>query len=315
MEPAVLGKVLDHIEQQEKDVHSLLIVRNGYLVLEWYSHPYSLDKKHILNSCTKSFLSTLVGLAIDKGYVQNENNAVMNYFPEYRSDKHDETKQRITIRHLLTMSSGLDWPQYGPNNASDRMGESDDWVKFILSRPMAAEPGSQTNYSNGDSHLLSAILQQVTGATALDFGRKWLFGPLGITDTHWDRDPQGISIGSAALYLTPRDAAKLGQLYLNHGLWEGRMVVSPGWVDASVQSHTRMPTTGGPADYGYYWWVYPERGLYEAWGGAGQRIGVFPAHSLAVVMTADIGDDVPRSPFAAAIYRSICESVTAQGPA
>jgi len=196
----------------------------------------------------------------------------MDFFPEYRVTNQDQRKGRITIEHLLTMTSGIDWPQYGPNNISDLMGKSGDWVKFILDRPMAAEPGSRFNYSNGDSHLLSAIIHRATGETALDFGWKYLFQPLGISDIRWDYDPRGITIGSATIYLTPRDMAKLGSLYLNDGKWEGKAQVPADWVRASHRSHAKAKTAAGFADYGYNWWIYPALGLYEAWGGAGQRI-------------------------------------------
>jgi CubicO group peptidase (beta-lactamase class C family) len=198
LDPAALVKLLEYIEEQGRDVHSLLVIRNGYIVMEVYYFPYTRDTKHILNSCTKTFVSALVGIAIDKGYIRGTNSTVLDFFPEYRNTNQDQRKGRITIEHLLTMTSGIDWPQYGPNNISDQMGKSGDWVKFILDRPMAAEPGSRFNYSNGDSHLLSAIIQRATGETALDFGWKYLFQPLGISDVRWDYDPWGRHSNSAA---------------------------------------------------------------------------------------------------------------------
>jgi CubicO group peptidase (beta-lactamase class C family) len=137
---------------------------------------------------------------------------------------------------------------------------------------MAAAPGTVTNYSNGDSHLLSAIIAKVTGSPALDFACNRLFGPLGIDDVRWDADPQGRSIGSAALYLRPVDMTKLGLLYLASGAWNGQRILS--------------------AD----------------WGGAGQRIGMFPELGVVVVMTASIGDDFPRSPFAGTIYDDVLQA-------
>lgn len=308
MDSVALIKIFEYVEEENKDIHSLLVIRNGYIVLEAYYHPYTWDRKHILNSCTKSFVSALVGIAIDEGYIHNENSSVLDYFPEYDIADNDELKKRIEIEHLLTMTSGIDWPQYGRDNISDQMVRSDDWVRFILDRPMAADPGSQSNYSNGDAHLLSAIIQKTTGKTALDFGWELLFRPLGISDVRWDYDPQGINIGSATMYIIPRDMAKLGYLYLNNGIWEGETIISSDWVDLSFQSHTRIQTAGGFADYGYYWWIYPERGLYEAWGGQGQRIGVFPDLNIVTVMTSDIPDDTPISPFFSSMYDYIVES-------
>src|SRR5262249_32272444 len=149
LDSATLVKLLEYIEEQGKDVHSLLIIRNCYIVMEVYCFPYTRDTKHILNSCTKSFVSALVGIAIDKGHIRGTNSAVLDFFPEYRVTDRNQRKGRITVEHLLTMTSGIDWSQYGPDNMSDQMGKSGDWVKFVLDRPMAAEPGSRFNYSNG----------------------------------------------------------------------------------------------------------------------------------------------------------------------
>jgi CubicO group peptidase (beta-lactamase class C family) len=313
MDSSKLVDLLNYIAQQDHGIDSLLIIRNGVMILETYYYPYTRDQKHALNSCTKSFVSALVGIAIDKGYIPSINSKVLDYFPEYRSLDRDPRRQAITIGHLLTMTSGIDWPQYSPDNISTKMTQSNgDWVKFILERPMAAEPGSQANYSNGDAHLLSAIIQKATGETAFDFGWVSLLQPLGISDVRWDYDPMGISIGSAALYLTPRDMAKLGYLYLNDGVWEGKRIISADWVQESVRSHTKISITAGSVDYGYYWWIYPKLGMYEAWGGAGQRIAVFPELNIVTVITSDNPDDAPVTSFSTEIYRSIIGAAKSQ---
>jgi len=255
----------------------------------------------------------LIGIAIHDGKLREDDFAA-SYFPEYPPVDGDPRRQRIRIKHLLTMSSGIFWPQTRTINASDEMGRSSDWVRFILNRPMAAEPGTVTNYSNGDSHLLSAILQNVTETTALDFARKRLFEPLGISEVAWDADPQGRSIGSAALQLRPVDMAKFGWLYLSDGQWQASRLVEAAWVEKSLTAQVKMPTRGGPADYGYYWWLYPERNLFEAWGGAGQRIGLLRDLRVVVVMTADMPDDFPRAPLAARLYDVIRESARASRP-
>jgi len=313
MDSNLLGRVFRDMGGESKGLHSLLVVRNRCLVFEAYWPPHHRDQKHYLNSATKAVLSALVGIAVHDGKLR-EDDLVVSYFPDYVSADGDPRKKRISVKHLLTMSSGIFWPQSASENASDQMGRSADWVRFILDRPMAAEPGSVTNYSNGDSHLLSAVLQKATGATALDFARKRLFEPLGISDVAWDSDPQGRSIGSAALQMRPVDMAKLGSLYLSYGQLETRRVLDRGWVEKSLTAHVKMPTAGGPAGYGYYWWLYPERELFEAWGGAGQRIGVLRDIGLVVVMTADIPNDIPRSPFAARLYDIIRESVKSSRP-
>lgn len=282
-------------------INGVVVVQDGALLYEKYADPYHPAARHILNSCTKSFLSTLVGIAIDRGHIVGVDEPVVSYFPEWVID--DPRKQRITIGHLLSMASGIRWPQYGPDNISDRMTGSPNWVEFILAQPMAAEPGKHINYSNGDSHLIAAILHHATG-DVLEFASTNLFAPLSIDDVRWDRDPQGINIGSATLYLRPRDMAKLGQLVLNHGHWNGTSVVSPKWLQQATSSHVKMPSNQ-LTDYGYYWWLYPDHGLIEAWGGAGQRIAIFPDRNVVVVITADRPDDAPRSTTADEIYRRV----------
>ena len=308
MDSGLLAEAFEFLQGQKKALHSVLILRRGCLVVEAHAPGHSPSEKHILNSCMKTVLSALVGIAMEKGCLR-EDDRVLDYFPEYVPTDGDARRGRIMLRHLLSMSSGISWPQFGPNNVSDAMGRSDDWIHFILQRPMAAEPGTVANYSNGDAHLVSAILQKATGRTALDFAREVLFEPLGISDVHWECDPQGRNIGSAAMYLRPSDMAKIGGLYLNYGEWEQQQVIARTWIDASWSTHTQMPTSGGTAGYGYYWWLYPERGLYEAWGGACQRIGVLPAVGVVVVVTADIPDDTPRAHLTSTLYDYIQQSI------
>jgi CubicO group peptidase (beta-lactamase class C family) len=310
MSAARLARVFALAQRHASQLHSLLVVRNGRLVREQYWPPNQRNTKHILNSCTKAVLSTLVGIAVALGHL-SESDRALDFFPEYAA-LGDDRQRRITVRHLLTMSSGISWPQYGPDNVSDAMSRSDDWVRFILERPMAVEPGAVTNYSNGDSHMLAAILERATGGSALAFAQAALFEPLEIHDASWDCDPQGRNIGSAAMYLTPADMAKFGVLYLSEGMWQGRRIVSRDWIARSLSQQTRMPTKGGAAGYGYYWWLYPERGLCEAWGGAGQRIAIFPARSLVVVMTAEIDDDSPRSELAGQVYDGVLAAITVE---
>jgi len=312
MDSAELVKLLGYVNRQGKALDSLLIIRHGHLILEMYYPPYTRDREHIVNSITKSFISALVGIAIDQHYVSSDRSTLLDYFPEVADGSKYPGKASIQIRDLLTMNSGIDWPQYGSNNVSDEMGRSPNWVEFILRRPMATKPGSQSNYSNGDAHLLSAIIQRATGEDSLEFGWKHLFQPLGIPRPRWFRDPQGINIGSATIYLPPREMAKLGYLYLHDGAWAGKQIVPAEWVRASLERHTGIQINAGIADYGYYWWLYPKLGMSEAWGGAGQRIAIFRDLDLVTVMTGDISDDAPVTPFSTEIYRRIMSSAKAR---
>lgn len=304
----LLAASLSRLTTTHTALHSVLVARQGRLVLDASFPGQSSRERHILNSCTKSVLSALAGIAIAKGLF-NVTDSVVKLLSSQAASHTDKRWSRMTVHHLLSMSSGIDWPQYGPDNVSDAMGQSDDWVQFILERPMASEPGTIVNYSNGDAHLLSAILQKVTGQTAMEFAQEALFEPLAITDVAWETDPQGRSIGSAALYLQPVDVVKIGLLYLYGGRCDNQQLIPAEWITASWQKHGAMPTAGGPADYGYYWWLYPDAGFCEAWGGAGQRIAVLRNTRTVVVITADNPIDTPRSESISAFYADIEKSI------
>ena len=291
MDSTRLLEMFDYISANTKKLDSIIIIRNGHIVVESYFFPNTKATKNWLQSCTKSFTSALIGIAIDRGYIKSSHDSVLNYFPEKTFANTDSLKKQITIEHLLTMNSGIRWPQTGPNNISDQMGRTDDWVQFILDQPMAIKPGTGFNYSNGDVHLLSAILQKATNQTALEFAREYLFKPLDITDVEWAEDPKGITIGCAAMKLKPRDLAKFGCLYLNNGLWNGKQIIPAKWIAESFEKHTTTYQNTPNTYYGYLWWVKDDLRVYEAYGSGGVRIGVFPDLNIVTVTTANIPED------------------------
>ncbi len=227
MDSALLTRMFDYIEQQEVDVHGVLVVRNGYTVVEAYYPPYGPNTIHSTASVGKSFTGALVGIAIHKGYIEDVDQKVADFFPDHSDLQNDPLKQAMTVEHLLTMTSGLDWPESAASysssqNIMNQMMHSRDWVQFVLDRPMVAAPGVTFNYSSGVSHLLAAIVQEATGTSALTFARTHLFEPLGISRVYWPSDPRGIIFGAGGLRLTPRDLGKFGQLYLQGGVWGGQ---------------------------------------------------------------------------------------------
>jgi CubicO group peptidase (beta-lactamase class C family) len=278
-----LAQMLDDINQQHLDFHSLLIVRNGYLVSETYFGIYKQNSRHKLYSCTKSVVSTLIGIAIDKGYIDRIDQRIVDFFPAYTFANLDEQKETMTLEDLLTMRSGLDWHEGDPAFAA--MYNSPDWVQFMLDMPMAQPPGSQFNYCSGCSHILSAILQQTTGMNPLDFAEQYLFQPLGISNLQWDTDAANIPIGGWGLQITPRDMAKIGYLYLQDGQWDGQQIVSANWVENATRKQTK---TDGDSGYGYQWWTYPSLEAYTALGRYGQTIFVIPEDDLVIVTTANM---------------------------
>lgn len=290
---AKLAEGLQAIRQQEFNIHSLLIIRNGLVVVDAYFYPYDGRTVHDLASVTKSVMTTLIAIAADQGQLELDR-PMVSFFPDRTIANRDARKEAITVRHLASMSSGLDCTAEYDEATLREMQASPDYVQFTLDRPVVWEPGAHFVYCSPGMHLLSASLQQATGMTALDFARQHLFEPLGIRNVIWPADPQGFSHGWGDIYLHPHDMAKLGYLWLNQGQWEGRQLVSPEWVEDSVKVQIK---TGGNDDYGYGWWVTGEEGEYAAIGRGGQRIQVWPALNLMLVMTGDGVDIDDIEPF------------------
>ena len=232
-------------------------------------------------------IGTLVGIAIQKGYIKDVQQPLFSLLPEQGVANLNEEKKAITLEDLLTMTSGLDCHENpGPGEAS--MQASGNWAQFMLDLPMAAQPGTKFNYCTAAVQLLSAILQKATGMSAREFANQNLFSPLGIgpiSEERWPSDPQGVTIGGYDLVLTPGEMAKLGFLFLNQGQWDGEAIVPASWVAASTASHANQ---GDKKEYGYLWWIDPQGKWYAALGRAGQHIFVYPAENLVVVFTADL---------------------------
>ena len=288
MDSARLAGMLEAIDRQDLNVHGVLVVRNGYIVTEAYLHPYQADTRHVLYSCTKSFVSALVGIAIDEGHIAGVEKPVLSFFPKRAFANVDGRKQALTLEHLLTMTAGLEWTEGDPAYAG--MVASRDWLSFMVDRPMAEPPGTRFNYCSGCSYVLSAIVHEATGVGTLQFARNQLFEPLGIANVEWEADRNGVANGGWGLHLTPREMAKLGYLYLNGGYWDGEQIVPAAWVEASVEQHVKTDEDFG---YGYQWWSYPRLGAYLARGRAGQVIFVAPEQKMVVVFTADVASDRP----------------------
>jgi CubicO group peptidase (beta-lactamase class C family) len=282
MDSDKLREALDHIQQRDLSIHSLLIVRNGYVVLDAYFYPYNEKNVHDVASVTKGITSTLVGIAIDEGKIKSVREPVVKFFSENPVAHNEASKQRLTLEHLLTMTSGLQCEPGNNELTLLQMKQSDSWVKFMVNLPMAEEPGRKFVYCSGGMHLLSGIISRVSGGSAYMFALRSLFEPLGIRDAVWPADPQGVSHGWGDLHLHPRDMAKIGYLWLNQGTWNGRRVISADWVDQSTRVHA---AAGPDNEYGYGLWIRSGTGLYEALGRGGQRISVVPSKKIIVVFT------------------------------
>lgn len=306
MDSAALLGALEAAAAQKLALDGLLVARNGTIVMEAYFGAYHRGARHVLYSCTKSFVSTLVGIAIDQGKLAGVDVPVLSLFPGQSFANTDARKQAMTLEHLLTMTTGLQWAE--GDDEYRAMYMSADWVRHVLDRPMVEEPGLRFNYHSGASHVLSAALQQATGSRTLDLARQSLFEPLGIRDYTWETGSQGVAIGGWGLSLTPRDMARLGQLYLDGGVWQGRRIVSADWVRRATTAHVAGPDNLG---YGYQWWTHPALGAYMARGRGGQLIFVVPAQRLVIVFTATNESDAR---FFALIEQHILPAVRSTAP-
>ena len=281
----VLAQAFDYVRQNHIPIHSLLVVRNGYVVLDAYFYPFQKGLVHDGASTTKSITSTLIGIAIGEHRLNSVRQTVLSLFPGRNIANHDERKERMTVEDLLTMTSGLDCHADQAEITLREMTQSVNWVQFMLDRSMLAEPGCKFEYCSGGMHLLSGIVSETTGSSELEFARRELFQPLGIEDVIWPSDPQRVSTGWGDLHLRPRDMAKIGYLWLHQGRWEGRQIVPEEWMQAATQAHSHPGL--GNVEYGYGFWVYTQRDPveYEALGRGGQRVTVTPAQNRIVVFT------------------------------
>jgi len=283
MDSRQLVNAFNFIQKNKLHIHSMLIIRNGYAVVEAYFYPYTHSTVHNIASVTKSITSVLVGIALDKGYIKDVKKPFMDYFRDRSVANLDVNKENVTIENLLTMSTGFCRDSHEGEVQLGRMSASEDWVQFILDLPMVTEPGQDFAYFSGGCQLISAIITQTTGMNELDFAREHLFQPLGIHDVIWPTDPQGNNTGWGDLFMHPLDMAKIGYLLLNEGRWEDKQVLSSEWVKQSTHQHAAIPNGQG---YGYLWWVSGElSGLYEARGRGGQSIAIWPEKDLIVVFT------------------------------
>lgn len=266
---------------------SLLVIRDGVLVAEGYARDLGdVDRKNAIMSATKSVTSLVAGIAIDRGLLDPER-PLRELLPA-QVEGLDERKARITLPDLLTMRSGLDFSndEFSMVMAHEVKG---DGLRYILERPLGAEPGTRFAYQDCDPHLVSGVIQAATGRTLADFADENLLGPLGIRDRRWLAHADGVTYGPYGLYLKPRDFAKLGLLALQGGRWGDRQLVSPSWMLASTTSRVfpSDPVSLTGLGYGFYWWVRPEARAFFAWGHGGQYLYVVPEDDLLIVLTAE----------------------------
>ena len=288
-----LAYAVQMIQWKHMPVNSLLVERHGYIVLDTYFYPFADNQLHDVASVTKSVMSTLVGIAQAKQEIISLDTPVLPVLSEETAWSADARKRHMTLAHLLSMTSGLDCSAKDGQNFLQQMESTPHWSTFALERPQTANPGTQFNYCAANMQLVSALLTHETGESAASFAQRELFGPLGIRNIQWPSDPDGVSHGFADLKLQPRDMAKLGYLWLHHGVWEGRQIVPQSYLDAALSPHADVNVG---VKYGYGIWLYPNGRAggpadFEANGHGGQRIAVIPSKDTVIVITGNGVDD------------------------
>ena len=260
-------------------VDSILIVKNGYIVYEHYRSESQLTTPHQVFSCTKVLTSTLIGICVDEGNITSLDNPAVDYFTDYSFDSYTE-KQTITVRHLLTMTSGLEWVD---NNDYYSMESSSNPVEYVLNKTLSSDPGHEWNYNSGGSHVLSAIVQNASEVGTAQLAEDRIFRPLGIDDYTWNTIG-GIPNGGTLLYLKSRNMAKIGLLYLHGGTWNGTQIITEEWIETAT-SHLIDIQEYWYSGYGYQWWRLNYANCFGARGSNTQTIFVFPELDMVVVST------------------------------
>ena len=282
-----------------ENVLRMLIIKNGKLVHEEYSPYCQRNTLHWMASITKTITSTLIGIAIDKGFIESTDAKLHELLPQFADQFKDPEKRMIALKHIMTMTSGLEWNEQvsynNPQNSEWQMVESEDWMSYVASKPMRDEPGIIFYYNTGGIHLLSAVLKSVSGLYAHQFAEKCLLHPMGIYAYQWNKDPMGYPCTGGTdggLGLRTRDIAKFGWLFLQDGKWRGKQIISEKWVKEAPTIH--MTTKGRGRSYGFNWMtgsrtINGKRFDYIAsFGYGGQTLYIVPEYDLIIVFTCEL---------------------------
>jgi CubicO group peptidase (beta-lactamase class C family) len=257
----------------EARLGGFLLIRNGYLIYEAYYPGVGADHLWRVVSVAKSVTATTLGIALAEGYATSINASVLDFFPDRTIANPDPRKDAMTLRHLLTMSSGFE-------SQLEQIVLQTGWIQYLLDLPMIHEPGEVWNFDGGCSHLISAIITQTTGVSLATYAHPRVFAPMGISNYEWDADPEGNTMGFGHLTMSLRDLAKFGFLYLNNGTWGHFQLVPAEWVAESTKPHFLFSNGIG---YGYQWWVDPEISGYSMRGTGGIRVFILPEQDMVLV--------------------------------
>lgn len=293
IDSAVIDSIDNSITNHQKnsnDFRSFLIVQDNRLLYEKYYNNWDTLYLNSIKSVTKSITSLLVGKAIELGLIDNVDQKISDFFPDYFENVNDSLKEQITIKHLLTMSAGFEWNNFGGKFRSGwDLYKGNRHEYMITQTVMENNPGEIFNYNSGLSHILSGIITNESGISTEEFAKKYLFDSLGIKDYKWTQDRNGYNLGNSELFLTSRDMAKIGLLVLKKGYWYDHQLIDSIYINETLQPHIETAGIGEKYSqhYGYQWWVktYNDVTINFAAGYGGQYIFVIPKFDLVLVFT------------------------------
>ncbi|MDH6312139.1 hypothetical protein M2137_000902 [Parabacteroides sp. PFB2-10] len=280
-------RFLEEIESQGIELHSFMMLRHGKVIAECWWYPYKAGINHAMHSASKTFTSTAIGFAVKEKRLK-VTDKVISFFPDDLPEEPSPFLQEMTVKDLLTMSTGQD-------RAPSYTMEDENWPRLFLAAPVVYEPGTRFLYNSAASHMLSAIITKLTGESTFEYLKPRLFDPLGISDIQWETDPQGLTVGGGGMRIKTVDMAKLGQFYLNRGVWEGKRLLPASWIEDASSPHIfqypdRMPAENagneGAQGYGYQVWMCSPENAYRADGANGQLILILPNQDAVITLTA-----------------------------
>jgi CubicO group peptidase (beta-lactamase class C family) len=307
-----LKDMMDYLESRYvHNIHSIIIVKNNTLVFEKYfegylysNNPpgsngdyiqYDRETDHFLASVSKTVTSVIFGAAVKAGYIENVDTLLVDVLPEYEHILLGE-KAKITLEHLLCMSSGLHWDEWStsyenPENDVVALFSEEDPIEYILSKHMTSSPGDEFHYNSGGTNVLGAVIEKETGMSLLDFGNEYLFDPLNMEGGLWEKMAGGYYFASGGIYLRPRELTKIGYLFLNGGYWDNNQIITEGWISESTSAHIPSDDLIPQSDsYGYQWWIMDFRANNQSYhcffaaGWGDQYMFIFPDQEMIITI-------------------------------
>lgn len=286
MPSAAILAFVEEVNATIHELHSFMLLRHGNVLAEGWWFPYRADRPHMLFSLSKSFTSTGIGLAVTEGRLTVDD-PVISFFPDDLPAEVSPNLAKMRVRHLLTMTTGH------AKDTTERIRQSENWVRAFLALPVEDEPGTNFVYNSGASYMLSAIVQKVSGMKLIDYLRPRLFDPLGIENPTWETSPQGINSGGWGLKIKTEDIARFGQMYLQKGQWRGRQILPEAWVKEAtsfqVPNQANQTNPDWQQGYGYQFWRC-RHNAYRGDGAFGQYCIVMPDQDAVLAITSGVAD-------------------------